>query len=255
LFVPLTLAALGIVLRGSSFAFRKSVFTTRERRRYGAIFATSSLLVPYCMGAVAGAIASGRVPSGGEAGDWWSSWMNPTSVLGGVLAVVVCAYLAAIYLVADARRFGQDDMTEYFRRRAIGTAIVAGAVAFAGVFVLHADATYLFHGLTSRALPIVIFSALCGLGSLWLLLRGKHRFARPLAIGAVGAVVVGWGVAQWPYMLPETLKVSQAAAPSATLTTVLVVFVVAAIVILPSLGLLYVLDQRSVLESESADAH
>src|SRR3954468_23683297 len=96
LFVPLTLAALGIVLRGSSFAFRKSVFTTRERRRYGAIFATSSLLVPYCMGAVAGAIASGRVSSGDQTGDWWSSWMNPTSVLGGVMAVVVCAYLAAV---------------------------------------------------------------------------------------------------------------------------------------------------------------
>ena len=255
LFVPLTLAALGIVLRGSSFAFRKSVFTTRERRRYGAIFASSSLLVPYCMGAVAGAIASGRVPSGGDAGDWWSSWMNPTSVLGGVLAVVVCAYLAAVYLVADARRLEQDDMAEYFRRRAIAMAIVAGAVAVIGVFVLYADATYLFHGLTSRALPLVIVSALCGLGSLWLLLRGDHRFARLLAIGAVGAVVVGWGVAQWPYMLPETLKVSQAAAPSETLTTVLVVFVIAAIVILPSLGLLYVLDQRSVLEAEPADAH
>ncbi len=255
LFVPLTLAALGIVLRGSSFAFRKSVFTTRERRRYGAIFATSSVLVPYCMGAVAGAIASGQVPSGGEAGDWWSSWMNPTSVLGGVLAVVVCAYLAAVYLVADARRLEQDDMAEYFRRRAVVAAIVAGAVAFVGIFVLHADARYLFDGLTLRALPLVIISALCGLGSLWLLLRGAHRFARLLAIGAVAAVVAGWGVAQWPYMLPETLKVSQAAAPSATLTSVFVVFIIAAIVILPSLGLLYVLDQRSVLQTESADAH
>src|SRR3954462_9833989 len=84
LFVPLSLAALGIVLRGSSFAFRKSLFVTEQRRFYAAIFAASSVLVPYCMGAVAGAIASGRVPVGGEAGNWWSSWVNPTSVFGGL---------------------------------------------------------------------------------------------------------------------------------------------------------------------------
>jgi len=255
LFVPLTLAALGIVLRGSGFAFRKSVFATRERRGYGAVFASSSVLVPYCMGAVAGAIASGRVPAGGVAGDWWSSWMNPTSILGGVLAVTVCAYLAAVYLVHDAGRLDQRDMVRYFAARATCAAVVAGVVAFAGVFVLYADASYLFHGLTSRALPLVIVSALCGLGSLWMLARGAYRFARPLAIGAVAAVVVGWGVAQWPYVLPETLKVAQAAAPTATLASVLVVFAAAAVLILPSLGLLYVLDQRSVLQEPPADAH
>jgi cytochrome d ubiquinol oxidase subunit II len=252
LFVPLTLAALGIVLRGSSFAFRKSVFVTRQRRRYGAIFATSSVLVPYCLGAVAGAIASGRVPAGGKSGDWWSSWVNPTSILGGVMAVVVCAYLAAVYLTSDARRFEQPDMLDYYRNRALIASVVAGAVAFAGIFVLRADARYLFDGLTSRALPLVIISALCGLGSLWMLRRGSSRIARPLAIGAVASIVIGWGVAQWPYILPQTLKVSQAAAPDATLETILVVFVVAAVTILPSLGLLYYLDQRGELASEGA---
>jgi cytochrome d ubiquinol oxidase subunit II len=250
LFVPLSLAALGIVMRGSSFAFRKSVFVTRERRRYGAVFAASSVLVPYCMGAVAGAIASGRVPAGGKAGDWLTSWVNPTSILGGVMAVTVCAYLAAFYLVSDARRLDEPDMHAYFRRRAFVTAIVAGVVAFVGIFVLHADATYLFHGLTSRALPLVIISALCGLGSLWALSRDDPHFARPLAMGAVAAVVVGWGVAQWPYILPTSLKVSAAAAPDPTLATILIVFVAAAVLILPSLAWLYYLDQHSALGSE-----
>src|SRR5262245_51735948 len=104
LFVPLTLAAFGIVLRGSSFAFRKAVFRTRDQRNFGATFAISSVIVPYCMGAVAGGIASGRVPAGGVAGDPWDSWINPTSILGGVFAVCVVAYLAAVYLVWDARR-------------------------------------------------------------------------------------------------------------------------------------------------------
>jgi cytochrome bd ubiquinol oxidase subunit II len=254
LFVPLSLAALGIVLRGSSFAFRKEVYRTSSRRNFGAAFAVSSVLVPFCMGAVAGAVASGRVPAGGKAGDPWTSWFNGTSILGGVLAVCVCAYLAACYMVWDSSRFGEADMTEYFRRRAVIAAVVTGVIAFAGIFVLRDDSRYVFDGLTSRALPLVILSALCGAGSIWLLIRQNHRLARILAIGAVGSVVVAWGVAQWPYMLPTSLKVSQAAAPDATLETVLIVFVIAAIVILPSLGLLYVLDQKGIVRVETPEA-
>jgi cytochrome bd ubiquinol oxidase subunit II len=254
LFVPLTLAALGIVLRGSGFAFRKSVTVMRQQRRYGAMFAASSVLVPYCMGAVAGAIASGRVPSGGEAGDRFTSWVNPTSVLGGVMAVAVCAFLASVYLIADAERLGHPAMVEYFRVRAVAAAVVSGLVAFIGIFVLHADAPYIFHGLTSRALPVVILSAFCGLGSLWMLLRGARRIARPLAMLAVATVVIGWGIAQWPYILPESLKVSQAAAPDATLGAILFVFVLAAVLILPSLAWLYYLDQQSALADEGASS-
>jgi len=251
LFVPLSLAALGIVLRGSSFAFRKEVNRTSSRRNFGAAFALSSVLVPYCMGAVAGAIASGRVPSGGRAGDLWSSWINPTSMLGGVLAVAVCAYLASVYLVWDAHRLHDAAMVEYFRRRAVVTAVVAGVVAGAGIFILHSDAHYVYDGLTSRALPVVLISALCGAGSLYLLIRRNHRGARMLAIGAVASVVVAWGVAQWDYMLPTSLTVSQAAAPDSTLTAILVVFIAAAIIVLPALGLLYALDQKSLLEPPS----
>ena len=156
------------MLRGSSFAFRKTVFRTRDRRNFGAAFAISSVLVPYCFGAVAGAIASGRVPAGGQAGDPWTSWVNPTSVLGGVLAVVAVAYLAAVYLVWDARRLSDQSMVEYFRRRAIGASIVAGAVAVVGIFVLRSDAEYLFDELTTKALPLVILSAAV-----------RHRIAGP----------------------------------------------------------------------------
>jgi cytochrome bd ubiquinol oxidase subunit II len=252
LFVPLTLAALGIVLRGSSFAFRKSVLRTRDRRNFGAAFAASSVITPYCMGAVAGAIASGRVPSGGKSGDPWSSWINPTSALGGVLAVTVCAYLAAVFLTSDARRLEQADLVDYFRTRALAAAVVAGIVAIGGVFVLRDDARYLYDGLTSRALPLVIISAVCGLGSIVLLTRHAQHLARLAAVGAVATVVGGWGVAQWPYILPTSLKVSQAAAPSQTMAALLVVFGVAVVVLGPSLGLLWVLDQRSLLPAEGA---
>jgi len=250
LFVPLALAALGIVLRGASFAFRKEVTRVSSERNFGAAFASSSVLVPYCMGAVAGAIASGHVPAGGKAGDPWSSWINPTAILGGVLAVTVCAFLASVYLVWDARRLEDTKMVEYFRRRAIAASVMAGFVAFVGFFVLHDYANYVFDGLTSRALPLVILSALCGIGSLILLVRDAHRWARVLAMGAVATVVISWGVAQWPYILPTTLKVSQAAAPTGTLTAIVVAFVLAAVTILPSIGLLYRLDQKSILEPD-----
>ena len=114
LFVPLTIAALGIVLRGASFAFRKVVATTGERRVLGGAFAISSVLVPYCMGAIAGGVASGRVPAGGQAGDPVDSWINPTSILGGVLAVAAVAYLSAVYLIWDVRRAGDTEMAAYF---------------------------------------------------------------------------------------------------------------------------------------------
>ena len=143
------------------------------------------------------------MPAGGEAGDPWSSWVNPTSILGGVLAVTVGAYLASVYLIWDARRLADDAMVEYFRRRAVVAAVVAGIVAFVGIFVLRADARYVFDGLTSRALPLVVLSALCGIGSLVLLLRQSHRGARLLAAGAVASIIWAWGVAQWPYILPD----------------------------------------------------
>ena len=254
LFVPLTLAALGIVLRGSSFAFRKAVLRTSSRRNFGAAFAISSVLVPYCMGAVVGGIASGRVPAGGQAGDPWSSWVNPTSIVGGLLSVTVAAYLASVYLVWDAQRLSDEDMIAYFRRRAGGAAVVTGVMAFAGIFVLRADARYLFDGLTSRALPLVILSAIAGAGS-FLLLRRSQRGARLLSMTAVAAIVLAWGVAQWDYMLPESLTVAQAAAPSGTIEAVLVAVALAALLVGPGFVLLYVLDQRGLLPEEGVDDH
>ena len=172
LFVPLSIAAFGIVLRGASFAFRKVVFRTRDRRNFGAAFAISSVIVPFCMGTIAGAIASGRVPAGGETGDPWDSWINPTSILGGVLAVCAVAYLAAVYLrlgrAPAGRRHDGRVLPPESRRRGRGRR--GGAAG--GIFVLHADAEYLFDGLTSRALPLVVASGVCGIASVVLLHRG-----------------------------------------------------------------------------------
>jgi cytochrome d ubiquinol oxidase subunit II len=249
LYVPLTLAAFGIVLRGSGFAFRKSIEGLAGRRAAGATFAISSLLTPFFMGTVVGAVAAGNVPADGG-GDAFSSWLQPLPLLIGGMFVASGAYLAAVFLLGDSRRGEDVEMEHYFVRRALGAALVAGAFAVAGLFALHSEARYIFDRLTDQGLPLVILSALCGVGLLAVLLRGGRRPLRPLAGGAVTAVIWGWGVAQFPYLLPTSLRIDQAAAPGPTLTIVFVVFAVAAVLVLPSLGLLYTLSQRDMLESE-----
>jgi cytochrome d ubiquinol oxidase subunit II len=117
--------------------------------------------------------------------------------------------------------------------------------------VLHRDARTVFDGLKGDGLPLVIVSVVCGIAVLVLLRRGAERGARALAAGAVAAVVWGWAVAQHPYLLPPSLTISEAAAPSATLTAVLVVFGVAVCVVLPSIGLLFALVQRNLVEETS----
>jgi cytochrome bd ubiquinol oxidase subunit II len=248
LYVPLAIAAVGIVARGAGFAFGKVSETLSQQRVYGAVFAVSSVITPFFLGAVAGGIASGRVPSRGG-GAPLGSWVNPTSMLGGALAVVVCAYLAAVYLVAEAGRRQLPDLGTYFRRRALAAGILAGATAFAGIFVLRDDASRLFHHLTGVALPLVVVSGLSGLAALTLLRRGVTRAGRYLAATAVAAVVGGWGVAQYPFVLGTHLTLRADAAPDSTLKAVAVVFLVAAVTCIPSLVYLYVLEQRGQLDS------
>ena len=249
LHVPIALAALGIVLRGAGFAFRKSIVGLRGRRAMGATFAISSLLTPFFMGAVVGAIAAGNVPAEGN-GDAFSSWLQPLPLLIGAMFVASGAYLAAVFLVGDARRGDDGEMERYFERRALGAAVVAGAFAIAGLVALHAEARYVFDRLVDQGLPLVVLSLLCGAALLAVLLRGGRRPLRPLAAGAVIAVIWGWGGAQFPYLLPASLRIDQAAAPDPTMTIVFIVFAVAAVVVLPSLALLYTLTQRDLLESE-----
>jgi cytochrome d ubiquinol oxidase subunit II len=249
LYVPIALAALGIVLRGSGFAFRKSIQGLQARRAAGATFALSSVLTPFFMGAVVGAIASGNVPAEGN-GDAFSSWLQPLPLLTGAMFVATSTYLAAVFLVGDARRAGEDDLEHYFVRRALAAAAVAGLAAAIGLLELHAEARYVFDRLLDQGLPLVILSVLCGVGLLAVLLRGGRRPLRPLAAGAVTAVIWGWGVAQFPYLLPTSLRIDQAAAPDPTLNIVFIVFGVAAVLVLPSLGLLYTLSQRDLLEGE-----
>jgi cytochrome bd ubiquinol oxidase subunit II len=247
LFVPLSLAAFGIVLRGAAFAFRPVASDPAGRRAAGAVFAASSVITPFFLGTAVGAIAGGRVAVGDQPVDLMGSWLNPTSVLVGCLAVSACAYLAAVFLVADARRLGLPNLAAYFRRRATIAAIVAGAVSIAGIIVLHLDAPMIADMLVRVGWPFVLAAVTLGTTALVQLARGGVRGTRVLAIGAVVSVVWGWGIAQFPDILPGEMTLADAAAPSGALDALLVVFVVGALLIAPSIALLYTLAQRNRL--------
>ncbi|MGW6281312.1 cytochrome d ubiquinol oxidase subunit II [Kribbella sp. NPDC055071] len=237
--VPLFIAALGIVLRGASYALRGQLEQGRGQRAIENLFALSSILTPFALGTVVGAIASGRVPVGNAAGNLMTSWLNPTSIFIGVLAVVTGGYLAAVYLAADAHRLGEDLLEQDFRARALISGVVAGALAIAGLFIVHADAPALSHGLMhGGGLAMVVLSGVAGLATMVMVWRSLFGPARVSAALAVAAIIAGWALAQRPQFLPG-LTVSQAAAGRSTLIAVLVAVAGGAIVLIPSLILLF----------------
>jgi cytochrome bd ubiquinol oxidase subunit II len=249
--IPLFLAAIGIIFRGAAFALRGHAATINEARVLGAVFALSSVLIPFFLGAVIGGVASGRVPVGNAAGDLITSWLNPTSALIGVVGVLSGAYLAAVYLAGDSERAELPDLVRAFRARALGMGVATGAVALAGLFVLRSDARDLYDGLTSGGgLAMVLVSGAAGLGTLALVYRERYGLARVTAAGAVAAIIVGWVIAQSPYVLPGELTLEQAAASDATLSAVVIGVAAGMVILVPSLWWLYRLVLQGRLDQE-----
>ncbi|GAB7110649.1 cytochrome d ubiquinol oxidase subunit II [Streptomyces phaeofaciens JCM 4814] len=247
LWLPLVLAAVGMVLRGAGFALRKPSRRLARRRVYGAVFAVASLITPYFLGSVLGGIASGRVAVGTPATA--HVWANPTSILAGLLAIAATAFLGAVFLVADARRFGADDLVDHFRLRALiafGAVVVLAAIALP---VTHDDAPYVWHGMTrGLGLLMVILAACFGVLTVVLLLIRAHRWSRHTAVATVALAIVAWGFAQRPYLLPTTLTVAEGAGAAHTLRWLGIVTIVAVVLVGPALVLVYRLDTQGELE-------
>jgi cytochrome bd ubiquinol oxidase subunit II len=247
--VPLFVASIGIIMRGTTYALRSGAQTPREERVVDVLFAVASILTPFALGAAIGGIASGRVPVGNARGDLWSSWLNPTSIVLGILFVATAAYLAAVYLAADAVRLREPTLEQAFRMRALATAVVAGAAALAGLLVVRSDAERIWHGLThGGGLAAVIVSAAAGVLTVFFVVQRRYEPARVSAAAAVAAIVAGWGLAQRPQLLPG-LTIDEAAAGRSTIVALLVALAIGALVLVPSLALLYTLVLRGRLDA------
>jgi cytochrome d ubiquinol oxidase subunit II len=245
--LPLWLALLGIVLRGAGFAFRKEVARLALRRAFGAAFALSSLLTPFFMGTVIGSIATRHVPAAGAHASV-AAWTSTTSILIGLLFTGACGYLAAVFLTSEATRRDAPAMRRYFTWRAQAAGAVTGALSLATLAELDRANPGLLHHLTGRALPLVIVTAACGVAVLVLLATGRPVWVRVLAALGVTTVIWGWGVAQYPAVLPGTaVTLANAGAPHSTLVALTVVFAAAVLLVGPSFGLLFALHGRQVL--------
>jgi cytochrome d ubiquinol oxidase subunit II len=242
LYVPFSIAVAGIVFRGAAFAFRSHGEGAGWERRWTRVFGIASLVTPAVLGMAGAALASGRIrvsPDGRVEAGLWSAWTGPLSIVAGALALAMCAYLAAVYLTVEADVRGEAELARLFRRRAVGSAIVAGALAAAGLVTVALDAPDLWAGMRERGWPLVLLSAAGGVASLLLILRRRDRAARVAAAVAVGSVVAGWGVAQWPYLIAPDLTAGDAAAPVSALRPVAVGLAVGGVLLLPSLLLLF----------------
>jgi cytochrome d ubiquinol oxidase subunit II len=245
--IPLTAAAIGIIFRGAAYALRGQG-TSRSAEM---VMALSSVLTPFSLGTVVGAIATGRVPVGNAAGNVVTSWLNAPSVLIGVVAVAFSGYLAAVYLAADSLRGTDPRLTRAFRGRALLAGVVSGAAALAGLLVMRDSGLDLTSGL---ALVMVTASAVAGLATMALCWLSRFQLARLSAALAVAAVIAGWASAQAPRMLPG-MTVTQAAAGRTTLTALVIAVACGAVVLIPSLALLYTLFLRGRLDApETAHA-
>jgi cytochrome bd ubiquinol oxidase subunit II len=237
--IPIFVAAIGIVFRGLAYTLQNATMEPRQRRLIDMTFAVSSIITPYMLGTVIGAIASGRVPVGNAAGDLVTSWVNPTSILAGCLAVVTGAFLAAVYLAADARRIDEAALANAFRMRALFAGAAAGALAIAGLIVEDHDAPRIYNGLTSGwGLAAVVVSGVAGLTSLGLAWTRRYGAARASAALAVAAILSGWAAAQRPDVLPG-LTLSAAAAADSTMIAIIISIAIGAVILFPSLALLF----------------
>jgi cytochrome d ubiquinol oxidase subunit II len=237
--LPLFIAAVGIIFRGAAYALRSGASSPRESSLIDTIFSVSSILTPFALGAAVGGIATDRVPVGNAAGHLFSSWLNPTSVFIGVLAVSNSAYLAAVYLAADAARLDDPALEREFRLRALGAGVVGGAIALGGIAVVHGDYHKLFHSLlTGAAVSGVVVSIAAGLAALALVQGRRFEAARYAAALAVAAIIAAWALARWPTVLPG-LSVDHAAAGHDTLVTLVVAVLAGGAILFPSLGLLF----------------
>lgn len=221
--------------RGAAFVFRQygspgptpgADRPVRGTQMWGRVFAISSLATPFALGAAAGALATGTLRPDGSAG-LWRPYLAPLPLLAGLLAVACCAYLAAVYLSRDAERNGSPRLAGRFRRRALGSGVLAGTLALAAL------PGFLAGELRGVGLPAVTVSALGGLLGLLLLWRRHHGLARVAAACGPAGLLAGLAMALYPWVLPGQVRLDQSAAPAEMAGPVLAVLLAGLVVVTP----------------------
>jgi cytochrome bd ubiquinol oxidase subunit II len=244
LFLPFTLALIGIVLRGAAFVFR--VYGVRSDNAgaslWGLVFSFASTITPFILGASAAAVASGhiRAPSGvAQADVTGATWLTPFAIIIGLMAVTLCATLAAVYLTVEAKQSGDEQLTGAFRLRAIVSGAITAALGGLGLLLSPGEAPLLWNGMLAHALPVVIATMLVGLATAAALLTRRYRIARVLIIVETAGLLGSWGLSQLPYLIPPDITIASSANAPAVLQFTLIGTLIGMALLLPSLYYLF----------------
>ena len=246
LHIPITLMLIGIVLRGSSFVFRK-YDSQRDpvQQRWGRIFAVSSVLSPVLLGVIAGAISTGgiRVENRVVTSGFVYPWLGAFPIAVGVFALTLFAFLAAVYLTLET---DDPELREDFRTRALWAAGVLGVVAAAVLLLSRTRAPIVWDDLTAGpgAIAIHAATAAAAVGAIAALVARRWRIAALAAVAQVALILVGWGFALGPWLVPGELTIRDAAAPAPTLRLLLLVLGGGSIILLPAFAYLYLTFKR-----------
>jgi cytochrome bd ubiquinol oxidase subunit II len=233
LHIPLTLLLVGIVLRGSAFTFRTyDSHKDETQRRWGRIFSISSLITPVILGIVVGAISNGDLTISGNdfIGSYVHAWLQPFPFAVGFFALSLFAYLAAVYLTSDT---SDQELQNDFRLRAYISSILSGVLAGLVFLLTKSEAPGIWTDI-SRAIPLLIGTAVVASITLALLYYRKFQIARFLAAGQVALVLWGWGLGQYPYLVRPSWTIANSAANTKTLELILVALAAGAFLLFPS---------------------
>src|SRR5436305_10260089 len=203
LFIPLTLALIGVVLRGAAFIFRTHGLRSEKPwfRMWSRIFSFSSVMTPFFLALSAAAVASGRIRVRGVPiqTDLGSLWLTPFALTIGLMAITLCATLAAIFLTVEATNTKETELAEAFRRRGLIAGALTALLGALGLLLSSSSAPFLWKGLIDHTLPLVIVTMLIGVATAVTLFFRYYVIARVLIVAETAFILGSWGVSQIPY--------------------------------------------------------
>ena len=245
LYVPLTLALIGIVLRGSAFVFRTHGLKARSPAMavWTRVFSFSSIITPFFLGLAAASVAGGqiKVHNGLPQGNVTGFSFTPFALTIGFMAIALCATLAAIYLTVEATSKNNHELAEAFRRRGLISGAITAVLGALGLLLSISAAPILWQGMLSHAIPIVIATMIIGLGAAGTLFYRYYRFARILIVAETAFLLGTWGVSQIPYLIPPDITVNGSADSPSTQLLLLIGIIIGMVLVLPSIWLLFYL--------------
>lgn len=244
LFFPFTLILIGIVLRGAAFIYRYYALDEESlfAHTWSRVFSATSIVTPFFLGVSAAAVASGNLIDGQgiPRADYLPALFSPFALVIGVMAVSLCATLAAVYLAVEARDTENDEqLAASYRMKALIAGAVTAVLGALGLLLSIWDAPLIWQGMVARAIPIVIATMLIGIGTAYALLRRAYPIARLLIIAETAFLLGSWGLSQYPYIIPPTYTIANAANDPAVIKVLLLGVVAGMVIVLPSLYYLF----------------